>query len=72
MHTTTRSLRPGLPHPFLVLLAAMSVGGSHVPLTLFCLLVLTVVLPVAGLLTDLDRASTARTLAAIKRREEAP
>jgi hypothetical protein len=37
-------------------------------LTLFCLLVLTVVLPLAGLLSDLDRASTARTLAAVQAR----
>lgn len=36
--------------------------------TLFCLLVLTVVLPLAGLLSDLDRASTARTLAAVQAR----
>jgi hypothetical protein len=36
-----------------------------VTLTLFCLLVL----PVAGLLTDLDRAATARTLAAIQARQ---
>ena len=35
-------------------------------LTLLCLLVLTVVLPLAGLLTDLDRADTARTLAAVQ------
>jgi hypothetical protein len=35
-------------------------------LTLFCLLVLTVVLPMTGLLTDLDRADTARTLAAVR------
>jgi hypothetical protein len=40
-----------------------------VTLTLSCLLVLTVVLPVAGLLTDLDRAATARTLAAIQARQ---
>ena len=33
------------------------------PLTLLCLLVLTVVLPIVGLLTDLERANTARTLA---------
>lgn len=36
------------------------------PLILFCLLVLTVLLPVAGLLTELDRADTARTLAAVQ------
>lgn len=42
--------------------------GSRVCLTLFCLLVLTVVLPLAGLLSDLDRASTARTLAAVQAR----
>jgi hypothetical protein len=34
--------------------------------TLLCLLVLTVLLPIVGLLTDLDRANTARTLAAIQ------
>ena len=38
-------------------------------LPLFCLLVLTVLLPVAGILTELDRASTARTLAAIQARQ---
>lgn len=32
-------------------------------LTLLCLLVLTVMLPIVGLLTDLDRADTARILA---------
>jgi hypothetical protein len=37
-----------------------------VPLILFCLLVLTVLLPVVGLLTELDRADTARTLAAVQ------
>jgi hypothetical protein len=37
-----------------------------VPLTLLCLLVLMVVLPIVGLLTDLERASTARTLAAVE------
>jgi hypothetical protein len=37
-----------------------------VTLTLFCLLVVTVVLPVTGLLTELDRANTARTLAAVR------
>jgi hypothetical protein len=37
-----------------------------VPLTLLCLLVLMVLLPVAGLLTDLDRADTVRTLAAVE------
>jgi cytochrome b561 len=37
-----------------------------VPLTLFCLLVLMVVLPVAGFLTELERADTARTLAAVQ------
>jgi hypothetical protein len=37
-----------------------------VPLTLLCLLVLTVVLPIVGLLIELDRASTARTLAAVQ------
>lgn len=36
------------------------------PLILFCLLVLTVLLPVVGLLTELDRADTARTLAAVQ------
>lgn len=45
-------------------------------LTLLWLLILTVVLPVIGLLTDLDRADTARTLAAVqaalRRAEEAP
>jgi hypothetical protein len=40
-----------------------------VTLPLFCLLVLTVVLPVAGLLTELDRADTARTLAAVQASE---
>lgn len=35
-------------------------------LTLLWLLILTVVLPVIGLLTDLDRADTARTLAAVQ------
>jgi hypothetical protein len=47
-----------------------------VTLNLFCLLVLTVVLPMAGLLADLERAHTARTLAAVqaalRRAEEAP
>jgi hypothetical protein len=47
-----------------------------VGLTLLWLLILTVVLPVIGLLTDLDRADTARTLAAVqaalRRAEEAP
>ncbi len=35
-------------------------------LPLFCLLALAVLLPVAGLLTDLNRADTARTLAAVQ------
>jgi hypothetical protein len=47
-----------------------------VGLTLLWLLILTVVLPVIGLLTDLDRADTARALAAVqaalRRAEEAP
>lgn len=38
--------------------------------TLLCLLVLTVVLPLAGLLMDLDRADTARTLAAVRTAEQ--
>jgi hypothetical protein len=37
-----------------------------VALTVLCLLVLTVVLPLVGLLTDLDRADTVRTLAAVR------
>jgi hypothetical protein len=37
-----------------------------VTLTVVCLLVLTVVLPLVGLLSDLDRANTARTLAAVQ------
>jgi hypothetical protein len=45
-------------------------------MTLFCLLVVTVVLPAVGLLADLDRATTVRTLAAaqaaLRRAEEAP
>lgn len=45
-------------------------------LTLLCLLVLTVVLPLTGLVSDLDRTDTARTLAAVqaalRRAEEAP
>jgi hypothetical protein len=48
-----------------------------VTLILLCLLVLTtVVLPLVGLLSDLDRADTARTLAAVqvalRRAEEGP
>lgn len=38
-------------------------------LTLLCLLVLTVLLPLVGLLTDLERADTARTLAAVRTAE---
>jgi hypothetical protein len=53
-----------------------TVGGTRVTMTLFCLLVVTVVVPAVGLLADLDRASTVRTLAAaqaaLRRAEEAP
>jgi hypothetical protein len=41
-----------------------------VTLTLLCLLVLTVMLPIVGLLTDLDRADTARILAEAALRDE--
>jgi hypothetical protein len=37
-----------------------------VTLTLFCLLVVTVVLPVTGLLTEVGRANPARTPAAVR------
>jgi hypothetical protein len=40
-----------------------------VTLPLFCLLVLTVLLPAAGILTDLNRADTARTLADVQARQ---
>jgi hypothetical protein len=64
-----RLVHSGHPRPTRASPGATNVGGNRVSLTLFCLLVLTVLLPRAGLLTDLERANTARTLAAIQTAE---